>query len=162
MGARSGLTSGADLAGLEVVHLVRDLARQQGSSALTQLASRMSSAMHSRDAFAKIKGLISDMIARLEQEAGADATKKAYCDKELSETNTKKDEKGNEIAKLSTRIARMSARSAQLKEEVAALQNQLAKLAKSQSDMDSLRAEEKAQFTASKAELEKGLTGLKL
>merc|ERR1712060_503330 len=41
-------------------------------------------------------------------------------------------------------------------------QNQLAKLAKSQSDMDSLRAEEKAQFTASKAELEKGLAGLKL
>merc|ERR1712032_1573888 len=123
---------------------------------------RMSSAMHSRDAFAKIKGLISDMIARLEQEAGADAIKKAYCDKELSETNTKKDDKNSEIAKLSTRIARMSARSAQLKEEVAALQNQLAKLAKSQADMDRLRGEEKAAFTASKAELEKGLTGLKL
>jgi len=160
--ARSRLASGADLAGLEVVRLVRDLAQKQGSSALTQLALRMSSAMHSSDAFAKIKGLISDMIARLEQEAGADATKKAYCDKELSETNTKKAEKSNEIAKLSSRIDRMTARSAQLKEEVAALQNQLAKLAKSQSDMDSLRAEEKAQFTASKAELEKGLAGLKL
>merc|ERR1719277_1848338 len=103
--ARSGLTSGVDLAGLELVRLVRDLARKQGSSALTQRASRMSSAMHSRDAFAKIKELISDMIARLEQEAGADATKKSYCDKELSETNTKKEEKSNEIAKLSTRIA---------------------------------------------------------
>merc|ERR1711920_886509 len=108
------------------------------------------------------KGLISDMIARLEQEAGADATKKAYCDKELSETNTKKDEKSNEIAKLSTRIDRMAARSAQLKEEVAALQAQLAKLAKSQADMDRLRREEKAAFIASKAELEKGLTGIKL
>jgi len=160
--ARSRLASGADLAGLEVVRLVRDLAQKQGSSALTQLALRMSSAMHSSDAFAKIKGLISDMIARLEQEAGADATKKAYCDKELSETNTKKAEKSNEIAKHSSRIDRMTARSAQLKEEVAALQNQLAKLAKSQSDMDSLRAEEKAQFTGSKAELEKGLAGLKL
>merc|ERR1719297_302042 len=42
--ARSGLTSGADLAGLEVVRLVRDLAQKQGSSALTQLASRISSA----------------------------------------------------------------------------------------------------------------------
>merc|ERR1719210_3157697 len=118
--------------------------------------------MHSRDAFAKIKGLISDMIARLEQEAGADATKKAYCDKELSETNTKKDEKSNEIAKLSTRINRMSSRSSQLKGEVAALQSQLAALAKSQADMDTIRQEEKAAFTASKAELEKGLAGLKL
>lgn len=159
---RSRLTSGADLASFEVVRLVRDLARKQGSGALTQLASRMSSAMHSEDAFTKIRGLISDMIERLEQEAGADATKKAYCDKELSETNTKNEEKSNEIAKLSTRIDRMAARSAQLKEEVAALQAQLAKLAKSQAEMDNLRREENAAFTASKAELEKGLTGIKL
>jgi len=159
---RSRLNSGADLASFEVVHLIRDLARKQGSSALMQLASRMSSAMHSEDAFTKIRGLIADMIERLEQEAGADTTKKAYCDKELSETNTKNEEKSNEIAKLSNRIDRMAARSAQLKEEVAALQAQLAKLAKSQADMDNMRREENAAFTASKAELEKGLTGIKL
>merc|ERR1712176_159650 len=136
---RSRLSSGADLASFEVVHLIRDLARKQGSGALMQLASRMSSAMHSEDPFTKIRGLISDMIARLEEEAGADSTKKAYCDKELSETNTKKDEKSNEISKLSTRIDRMVARSAQLKEEVAAIQNQLVELAKSQASMDKLR-----------------------
>merc|ERR1711920_421627 len=160
--ARSRLTSGADLAGLEVVRLIRDLARKQGSGALMQLASKMSSAMHSKDPFSKVKGLISDMIARLEQQAGADATKKAYCDKELAETNTKKEEKSSEIAKLSTRIDRMVARSAQLKNEVGALQNQLAKLAKSQADMDMLRREENAAFADSKAELEKGLTGIKM
>jgi len=159
---RSRLTSGADLASFEVVHLIRDLARKQGSGALTQLASRISSAMHSEDPFTKVRGLISDMIERLEQEHGADATKKAYCDKELSETNAKKEEKSNEIAKVSTRIDRMAARSAQLKEEVAALQAHLAKLAKSQAEMDRLRGEEKAAFVASKAELEKGLTGIKL
>merc|ERR1712156_1378950 len=49
-----------------------------------------------------------------------------------------------------------------LKEEVAAIQNQLAELAKSQASMDKLRGEEKAAFVASKAELEKGITGLKL
>merc|ERR1719464_341123 len=127
-----------------------------------QLASKMSSAMHSKDPFSKVKGLISEMIARLEQEAGADATKKAYCDKELAETNTKKEEKNSEIAKLSTRIDRMVARSAQLKNEVGAVQNQLAKLAKSQASMDKLRHEEKAVFSDSKAELEKGLTGIKM
>jgi len=159
---RSQLKSGTDLAGLEVVRLIRDLARKQGSGALMQLASKMSSAMHSKDPFSKVKGLISDMIARLEQESSADATKKAYCDKELAETNTKKEEKSSEIAKLSTRIDRMVARSAQLKNEVGAVQNQLAKLAKSQADMDMLRREENAAFTDSKAELEKGLTGIKM
>merc|ERR1719492_771498 len=160
--ARSGLASGAELAGLEVVRLVRDLARKQGSSALMQLASRISSAMQSKDAFAKIKGLISDMIAKLEEEAGADATKKAYCDKELSETNTKKSDKTNEIKKLTTRIDRMNAQSARLKEEIASLQGGLSKLAKSQAEMDKLRREENTAFTESKAKLSKALTGIKL
>jgi len=144
------------------VRLVRDLARKQGSGALMQLVSRMSSAMHSNDPFGKIKGLISDMIAKLEEEAGADATKKAYCDKELSETNTKKSEKTNEIKKLTTRTDRMSAQSARLKEEIASLQNGLAKLAKSQAEMDKLRREENAAFEESKAKLNKALTGIKL
>merc|ERR1711957_266085 len=110
----------------------------------------------------KIKGLIADMIAGLEAEAAADAAHKAYCDKELSETNTKKSEKTNEIKKLSTRIDRMTAQSAQLKEAVAALQSGLAHLAKSQADMDKMRLEEHTAFTASSAELEKALTGTKL
>jgi len=159
---RSTLSTSEDLAKLEVLRLVRDLARKQGSGALMQLASRMSSAMHSQDPFGKIKGLISDMIAKLEEEAGADASKKAYCDKELSETNTKKSDKTNEIKKLTTRIDRMSAQSARLKEEIASLQGGLAKLAKSQAEMDKLRREENTAFTESKAKLGKALTGIKL
>merc|ERR1712083_1265656 len=123
----------------------------------TQLASRMSSAMHSRDAFAKIKGLISDMIAKLEQEAGADATKKAYCDKETSEALASKNEKAADVEKLSVRIDRMTARSASLKEEVATLEAELAALAKWQVEMDKVRASEKANFDEAKPELEAGI-----
>merc|ERR1712151_363332 len=92
----------------------------------------------------------------------ADATHKAYCDKELAESNAKKTEKTNEITKLSTRIDRQNAQSAQLKEEVAALQGALAKLAQSQAQMAKLRKVENAAFTASKAELDKALTGIKM
>ena len=38
------------------------------------------------DIFEKVKGLIRDMVAKLEADAQADATKKAYCDKEFAET----------------------------------------------------------------------------
>merc|ERR1712228_229416 len=88
------------------------------------------------DEFAKIKGLISDMIARLESDADADASHKAYCDKELGETNVKHADKTAEIEKLSTFIDQSNARSAQLKEEVARLQKELADLASAQAEMD--------------------------
>merc|ERR1712060_248024 len=97
-----------------------------------------------------------------EAEAGADATKKAYCDKELKETNAKKLEKTTEIDMLTTRIDQQSAKSAKLKEEVAVLQSELSKLAKAQADMDKLRQQQKEAYTATRAEQMKGLEGVKL
>ena len=93
--SRTSLASNEGLANFEAVRLIRDLAHKQKSQELAQLATRMASAMQSSsgDPFLKVKGLIMDMIAKLEAEAGQDATKKAGCDKELSEANTKKAEK---------------------------------------------------------------------
>merc|ERR1719174_2314897 len=89
--------SQADLAKAEAVRFIRDLARKDKSPALAQLASRMNSAMNlgaaaGNDPFVKVEGLIKDMIATLEAEAEADATQKAYCDKELDENNAKRDD----------------------------------------------------------------------
>jgi len=106
--------------------------------------------------------LIADMIERLEAEAEADATHKAFCDKELAESNEKKADKQAEIAKLSTKIDQMSSRSSQLKSEVAALQKSLAELAASQAEMDKLRRDENAAFLKNKADMEQGLEGIKL
>merc|ERR1719478_841007 len=73
----------------KVVRFVRDLGRKYNSPALAQLASRMASSMRlgRGDVFAKVKGLITDMIAKLEKDAQGAATEKAFCDKELSESN---------------------------------------------------------------------------
>merc|ERR1719330_1275207 len=124
----------------------------------------MSSQMHSGagDQFQKIKSLIRDMISKLEGEAEADASKKAWCDRNLADTRQKKSEKTAEISKLSGKIDSMSAKSAQLKAQVAELQDQLAKLAKSQAEINRLRQEENAAYTKARADLEKGLDGLKL
>merc|ERR1719281_2062690 len=161
------LASGADLANFEALRFVRNLARKQHSPALAQLAARMSSAVRygarsGEDPFAKVKGLIKEMIERLQADAEADAAQKAYCDKELAETNTKKDEKTDEIAKLNAAIDRMSARSAQLKDEVAALQKELAELAATQAEMDKIRQEEHEVYTTNRPEMEEGLEGVKL
>jgi len=85
----------AGLAAVEAVALVKRLATENHSAALAQLASRVAAvakygASNGEDVFAKIKGLISDMIAKLEAEADSEATEKAYCDEQMAKTDAKK------------------------------------------------------------------------
>ena len=61
--------------------------------------------------FSKVKGLITNMIAGLEAEAGLVATKKASCYQELCETNAEKLEKTTEIEMRTSRVDQVSARS---------------------------------------------------
>jgi uncharacterized coiled-coil DUF342 family protein len=160
------LSSRADLAGVEAIRFVRDLSRKLKAPALAQLASRMSSSMKlsagSADPFAKVKGLINDMIATLEAEAEEDATQKAYCDKEMSETTAKHDDLSAESESLSTKIDQKKSASAKLKEEVATLQNELAGMAKAKADADALRTEEKAAYDKNSAEMAQGIKGVKM
>jgi len=163
-GVGSALQTTADLANFEAVRLVRDLGRKMHDEALTQLASRMAAAIrHSSgaDPFAKVRELIKGMIETLLNDAQADASHKAYCDKELGTSAEKKAEKTATVEKLSTQIDSMSSKSAQLKEQVAKLQQELAGLARSQGEMNKIRSEEKATFRANKAEMEEGITGIK-
>merc|ERR1719408_431474 len=154
-------------ANFEVVRFVRGLAEKQHAPVLAQLAIKMAAVMQSAmqsgdDPFAKVEGLIRDMIERLEAEAEADATEKAYCDKEMAYTENKKADREEAIAKLNTFIDASTARSNQLKEQVAVLQKELADLARTQAEMDKLRAEEKAAFDKNSAEMKQGVEGVKL
>merc|ERR1719393_997794 len=151
----------------EAVRRIEALAHQLGSTVLAQLAQRMDAAAQlagksGDDPFAKIKGLIADMIEKLLKEAEEDAAKKGYCDKEMGETKAKKTELTEELNALVTKIDKMTADSAKLKEEVAVLSKELAELAKLQQEMDKIRGEEKAAYDKNKAEMEQGLEGVKL
>merc|ERR1712066_459138 len=137
LGAGSKLQSRMDLANVEVVTMVKKLAQQHHSAALAQLASRISAVMRlgssgGDDPFAKVKGLISEMINKLEAEADAEATEKAWCDEQIAKTEEKKTDLESDIAKLTSKIDVASARSADLKSEVKQLQSALAALAKLQ------------------------------
>merc|ERR1719371_167957 len=130
------MTSHAELAKLEVVTFVKKLAREHHSAALAQLASKIAAvAQYGSDPFTKVKGLIQDMIIKLESEAQAAATEKAWCDEQMAKTEEKKQELDEDIAKLTTKIDKASADSARLKDEVKVLQSELASLAKLQAEM---------------------------
>lgn len=149
---------------MSVTNMVKKLAKRHHSSALSQLASRIGVVMQyggaSQDVFAKVKGLINDMIAKLEKEAEEDAAEKAYCDEEMGKTEAKKSELEDEIEKLNTKIDENAAKSTKLKGEVAELQADLAKMAKEQEEMDTARRDQNAAYRAAKEDLEKGLAGV--
>jgi len=161
----SQLRTRADLVKSEIITAVKKLAREQHSSALAQLSSRIEAVMqygnlNGADVFTKIKGLISDMIAKLEKEAEEDAAEKAYCDEEMAKTEAKKQQLEGDIEALTTKIDRAASKSASLKEEVKEAQAELAAIAKEQAEMDKLRQEQNADFKVAKADLELGLGGV--
>jgi chromosome segregation ATPase len=163
--AVSRLETRADLANAEVVGLLKKLARDHHSTALAQLASRIAAVIRfgsagGEDPFAKVKGLITDMISKLEAEGKSEASEKEYCDEEMSKTEAKKAELDHELDKLTSKIDLATAKSAGLKEDVKETQAELAKLAKEQAEMDTIRADQKAAYDTAKAELELGITGV--
>merc|ERR1719437_172752 len=162
----SSMHTRTDLAKSEVLALIKKLAKQHHSAALAQLASRIAAMARyasstGEDPFAKVKGLIKDMIEKLQAEAGAEATEKAFCDEETSKSEASKSELESQIAKLTSKIDVASAKSSSLKGEVAELQDELATLAKEEAEMTKIRQETHASYVQVKADYEEGLTGVR-
>merc|ERR550537_1523415 len=150
-----------------VLELVQKLADKDGTAELAQLMVRMKTTMGQADLdgddpFAKVKGLIQDMIEKLVADAAKEASHKAFCDEEMSETKAKKEDKEDELDTLSTKIDQATAKIAKLKEEVATLEAELAEIAKVQAEADKLRANEKEAWGNAKSDFEQGLEGVRM
>eukprot|EP00747_Dinoflagellata_sp_TGD_P161903 gnl/TRDRNA2_/TRDRNA2_178911_c0_seq1.p1 gnl/TRDRNA2_/TRDRNA2_178911_c0~~gnl/TRDRNA2_/TRDRNA2_178911_c0_seq1.p1 ORF type:complete len:860 (-),score=230.49 gnl/TRDRNA2_/TRDRNA2_178911_c0_seq1:58-2637(-) len=157
------LTSSGDR-NFAVVKLLKKLAKDQHSIALTQLAGRVAATLRfstDDDVFAKVKGLIKEMIDKLKAEAEKAATEKEYCDREMTSTKEKKDELNDANTDLTTKIDKTQSQIMNLKGEIADLQKALAELAAMQKEMDKVRAEEKAAFEELKADLTAGVEGVR-
>merc|ERR1719413_336753 len=101
------------------------------------------------------------MISKLQAEADAEASEKAWCDEQIAKTEEKKTDLESDIAKLTAKIDVATAKSADLKAQVKELQTELAELAKLQAQMDKIRQESHAAFVQAKADLELGLEGVR-
>merc|ERR1719271_1841178 len=144
--------------------LIKKLAQQQHSTALAQLASKITAALRysgGAGPFEKVKGLISDMISRLEAEAASEATEKAFCDEETAKSNAQRKDLESTMSKLTAKIDANTARSASLKAEVKELQDELAKLAEEEAEMIKIRQETHADYVQAKADYEQGLGGVR-
>merc|ERR1719420_1562655 len=156
------MQSQEDLKNNEVVAAVSDLAKRHNSQKLAMLASQINTVVTygGKGVFDKVKEMINEMIAKLENEAKEDAAEKAYCDEEMSKTEAKQTDLEDDLESLNAKIDQASSQSAQLKEEVAEAQETLAKISKQQAEMDEMRQEENADYKKAKADLEAGIAGV--
>merc|ERR1719355_318199 len=135
------------------VHNVEDDKRARVTAILKNIASKDHSffftQMRSEAAegpFGKVKGLIEDMIARLEKEAAEEADAKAFCDKETSESKAKQAELTAKSDKYGVRIEKATATIAELKEQIKTLQAQMAEMDAAQAEATSLRNKEHEEY----------------
>merc|ERR1719162_164076 len=125
-----------------VVALLRGLGRKFNSFGLLQAASSASA-----DPFEKVRGLIRDMITKLEQQAREESSHKEMCDTELAKNKKKKENKLAALRKYNTRHDSARARSTKLKSAVATLKKELKDLDAAVAEARKLRNQENTDNT---------------
>jgi hypothetical protein len=141
-----------------VVDKLEGAAKTIGSPKLNALA--MKAALQ-EDHFVKVRGLIQDLIDRLEAEALAEADQKSYCDKEIGDAVEKRDDQISEVEKQSAIITEKETLVAEKKEEIAELSQAIADLHKALNEAKELRAEEKLMNEKTVEDAKAGLEAVK-
>jgi uncharacterized coiled-coil DUF342 family protein len=122
---------------------VREFIASEGqrlhSKRLTLLSEKLAA-----DPFAKIKGLIDDMITKLLEEANADAEKEGWCDTEMGKSKVTRNKLSEEIDGLDAAIEDGKATIMKLTQEVADLAKDIEDLDADMTEATELRTAEKA------------------
>merc|ERR1719281_762106 len=121
----------------KAVSVLKKLGRKFNSFAMMQIANAASA-----DPFGKVRGLIESMIAKLQEQAAAEATHDSYCKEATAENTKSKEKKQAETEKLQARIDEATAGISELKNEIATLGSELAEIANATAEATKMRAEE--------------------
>merc|ERR1719482_493542 len=130
-----------------LVRDLKDLSHKVGSFAMMELASSAST-----DPFEKVKGLITDMVAKLVSEANAEATQKAFCDEEMAKSKKEQAEKSMRSDELTSRLDTSAASKGTLAQSIKDLNAEIADLDAKTAETTSIRAAEKATYLKSSAD----------
>merc|ERR1719311_1318049 len=112
------------------------------------------------DHFVKVRGMIKDMIAKLEADASAEADQKQWCDTEMEKAMTKRDTNTGNIEGDTAQIAESTAAINDKEEEVQTLLEEISQLTKGLNEATELRVKEKAENEKTVADAEAGLAGV--
>merc|ERR1719171_2938271 len=129
--------------------------RQLKSKNLSALLMQMK-----EDHFVKVRGMIKDMMAKLEADASAEADQKQWCDTEMEKAMTKRDTNTGNVEGDTAQIAESTAAINEKEEEVQTLLEEISALTKGLNEATELRVKEKAENEKTVADSEAGLAGV--
>jgi len=133
---------------VRALRLIQQLGQRYHSTPLISLSYRASA-----DPFAKVRGMVQDMIEKLMQEAAEAADQKAFCDEEQGKSRKSKEEKDMSLAKTTARIEKADSAVATLTEQKTMLSKEVADLDTEMKEATEIRTSEKAVFDKTEKDL---------
>merc|ERR1719281_2242491 len=121
--------------------------RMLNSRVLSALAIRVSA-----DPFVKVRKMIQDMIAKLQQEASDEAEHKGFCDTEMSTNEATREQKTARVGELTASIEEMTAASQKLATEIADLNKEITEIDAAVKSATEIRTAEKEKNTVTIAD----------
>merc|ERR1719421_432761 len=140
----------------KMISYLKKQAKALKSDELSALMIRMK-----EDHFVKVRTMIKDMIAKLENDASEEADQKAWCDEEMTNAMQQRDTNIGEIEGDTATITKSDSTIAKLKEEQTTLLKEIADLKKGLSEATTLRTGEREENTKTVADATAGLAGVK-
>jgi len=146
----------------------RAAAKDRASAYLLKRAKSLSSATLSRFAadiaanpFAKVTEMIKILIARLKEEAAAEADHKAWCDEQLKNNKLKREKKATQLEKLAAEIEALTGQIDTMAKQIATLLAEQAALTKAMIEATEQRTAEKADNEATIADAQAAIGAVK-
>eukprot|EP00933_Yihiella_yeosuensis_P080612 TRINITY_DN94068_c0_g1_i1.p1 TRINITY_DN94068_c0_g1~~TRINITY_DN94068_c0_g1_i1.p1 ORF type:complete len:670 (-),score=218.94 TRINITY_DN94068_c0_g1_i1:181-2190(-) len=126
----------------DVIQFLQGEANNLKSSALSTLVEKLQAPDLS--AIENVKNLIENLITKLNKQAEAETSKKAYCDKELSSNQMTRSEKSEAVDSIQAGMDQLEASSALLAKDIAEAGSDITKLTSAMAEATELRRKEKA------------------
>jgi len=136
---------------IQAARYLRNLASESNSWVLAQVSDHMAS-----DPFVKIKGMVSEMITKLEDEQAAEQEHKAWCDKEMAKSGKDKKLKSARVEELAIRSEKTSSSITKFTEEAQVLVEELQAMDAASKKATAMRNKETNMWAAEKKEQEMG------
>jgi hypothetical protein len=142
-----------------VQELLQEAAGRLDSKVLQGAAARV---QLSADHFVKVRGLIKDLITKLEKDAAAEADQKSFCDKAMSDAIQQRDDGKSDQEAAQAQLTKLRATKEELENDIADLAAEIAANKKALNEASQLRNQEKADNEQTLAEAEEGEEAVKM